>query len=111
MLSMMKLKTSKLIPKIPLQHFVAAASVGLVQDQVCLDLEYEEDVTAQVDMNLVMAQSENQTQFIELQGTAETKPFNADQLLQFCQLGQKGILELFAHQKTALAKAGVITLL
>ena len=65
-----------LVEEIPVTDFVSAVSVGIVQNQVLLDLEYEEDSQADVDMNFVMTGA---GLFIEVQGTAEHVPFSKDQ--------------------------------
>jgi len=88
------------LPRSPLREEVAAVSVGIVDGVPCLDLCYTEDSTAQVDLNLVMTGSGG---FVELQGTAEGAPFlraEADALLV---LAQRGIAELIARQRRALA--------
>jgi ribonuclease PH len=84
----------------PLLHNVAAVSVGIVNGQALLDLCYEEDVAAAVDMNLVMTETGD---FVELQGTGEESTFSADDLSQMLALGRIGMAELFAAQKSALA--------
>ena len=83
----------------PLEDSVAAVSVGLVDGQPMLDLCYQEDFAAEVDMNLVMTGS---GRFIEIQGTGEEATFSEDQLAQFLQLGKKGIRELTAYQNAVL---------
>ncbi len=84
----------------PLLNFVAATSVGIVGGYMMLDLDYSEDSIAEVDMNVVM---NGAGRFIELQGTAESKPFSRDQLSALLDLAQKGISELIELQKQALA--------
>ena len=83
----------------PLCDFVAATSVGIVQDEVLLDLCYTEDVQAQVDMNVVMT---GKGELIEVQGTAEEKPFNRTQMNKLLDYAEKGILELVDLQKNKL---------
>jgi len=78
---------------------LAAISVGLVRGKELLDLCYEEDSTAQTDMNIVMTES---GKFVEIQGTAEADPFTAETLLKMLTLSKKGILELIEMQKVAL---------
>ena len=94
-----KLKKSKIIDKIPIKDFVAATSVGIMGKDVLLDLCYEEDSKADVDMNIVMTGSK---EFIEIQGTAERKPFNKDQMDKLLSLAQKGIEELIDTQRSIL---------
>jgi ribonuclease PH len=86
----------------PLQHQVAAVSVGLVDGQACLDLNYQEDVAASVDFNVVM---NDQQQLIEVQGTAETESFSRHQLGQLLDLAEKGIKDFFVAQQQALQKS------
>lgn len=84
----------------PMNFMVSAVSVGIVDGAVLLDLDYHEDSSAQVDLNLVM--SEAQT-FIEIQGTAEKVPFSTAQLDEMIALGKKGCLELIDAQRKALS--------
>ena len=79
---------------------VAAASVGIVDGQAVLDLDYPEDSTAEVDMNVAMI---NGTKFAEVQASSEAAPFTADQLQQMLSLAQRGIRALIKLQKQALA--------
>lgn len=94
-----KLKKSGLISKIPIKDFVAATSVGIMGDNLLLDLAYDEDSKAEVDMNIVMTAAR---EFIEIQGTAERKPFNKDQMDKLLSLATKGIEELILIQKDIL---------
>ena len=84
----------------PVQDYVAATSVGIVDGARLLDLAYEEDSKAEVDMNIVMTGA---GKFIEVQGTAETLPFGRDALLELLDLGQSGIQKLIEMQKQAVA--------
>jgi ribonuclease PH len=70
--------------------------VGIIDNQILLDLEYEEDSRAEVDMNFVMTGS---GLFIEVQGTAERVPFNKEQLDQMTQLAVSGIQKIIDRQK------------
>jgi ribonuclease PH len=81
----------------PLRDFVAATSVGLVGGVPMLDLCYQEDSQAQVDMNVVMTGS---GQFVEIQATSERIPFDDAQLATLLSLGRKGIEQLIALQRT-----------
>ncbi len=83
----------------PILHGVAAASVGIVDKQVLLDLCYTEDAAAAVDLNLVMDDKEN---FIEVQGTGEESTFSQSQLNELLEMGKAGIKKLLAAQKAAL---------
>lgn len=78
---------------------VAAVSVGLVEDALLLDLDYREDVAAQVDANLVM---NARGEWIEVQATGERAPLTDAQLQQLLELGRRGIQELFTVQEAAL---------
>ena len=89
------------LPGSPLRHQVAAVSAGIVGDTPCLDLCYQEDSRAQVDMNIVMNE---QGQLIELQGTGEGRAFSREELDQLLALGEKGIRELMASQREALGE-------
>ena len=85
----------------PIIHQVAAVSAGIVDDQPCLDLCYQEDSHAQVDMNFVMNE---QREFIELQGTGEGRAFSRDELSTLMEYGMKGIAELMELQRKALGE-------
>ena len=98
------LKKKGLIKKWPLKDFVAAVSIGLVKGKPWLDLDYEKDSKADVDMNLVMT---GKGHFIEIQGTAEHKPFTERQLTLLKKLGAKGIKQLIQKQKGVLKAAGL----
>lgn len=87
------------VPEHPMNFFVSAISVGVVDGVVMLDLDYGEDSNADVDLNLVMSES---GEFIEIQGTAEKIPFSSDRLQEMLDLGRKGCLELVEAQKQAL---------
>jgi ribonuclease PH len=78
---------------------IAAVSVGIVQGHPILDLNYAEDSQAEVDLNLVMT---SEGQIIEIQGTAEGKPFSRAELDHMLILAEKGIQEVIALQKTVL---------
>lgn len=78
---------------------VAAVSVGMVGGRPCLDLNYEEDSRAEVDMNVIMTGS---GKFVEVQGTAELAAFSRDEMNSMMDLAEKGIRELTAFQNEAL---------
>lgn len=84
----------------PLKHQIAAVSVGLLQGEPFLDLDYLEDVAADTDCNIVLNES---LSLIELQATAEAGNFTRTQLNQILDYGEKGITELLALQRQALA--------
>jgi ribonuclease PH len=94
-----KIKDDGLIKKIPLLDYVAATSVGIYKGELILDLAYEEDSQAEVDMNIVMTGSD---EFIEVQGTCERKPFNKAQMDKLLVLAKKGIEELIEEQRALL---------
>ncbi len=84
----------------PLMEAVAAVSVGIVKGVPVLDLNYEEDSAAEVDMNFVMTASKR---FVEVQGTAEGKPFTIEEMDTMRNLAMSGIARLFEIQQRALA--------
>jgi len=94
-----KLKKQGAFGQLPLHDFVAATSVGIVNGQVRLDLAYEEDSTADVDMNVVKTRSGG---FVELQGTAEAEPFSDQDTADMLAAAEKGLAHLFELQQTAL---------
>ena len=85
-----------LITKNPLKDYLAAISVGMVNNQPVLDLNYEEDSTAEVDMNIVMTGSGN---LVEIQGTAEGNPFSVKNLDELVALAQQGTESLISLQR------------
>ncbi|MDI9441650.1 MAG: ribonuclease PH [Firmicutes bacterium] len=87
----------KLPEPVAVQDYLAAISLGIVDGQVLLDLCYEEDFAAQLDMNVVMTGS---GKIVEIQGTAETAPFSREELNALLDLAKKGILELVDMQKS-----------
>jgi len=91
-----KMKKEGKISKIPVSDYVAATSVGILNDTLMLDLCYEEDSKAQVDMNVVMTGS---GEFIEIQGTAERNPFSKDKMDKMLDFAKKGIEDLFSIQR------------
>ncbi len=95
------MKHEGLVDKIPVFDFVSAVSVGIVDDQALLDLEYEEDSRAEVDMNFVMTGS---GLFIEVQGTAEHKPFTKEQMDFMTRLATEGISRIIDIQKKIIGE-------
>jgi ribonuclease PH len=95
------MKSMGLISNIPLKNAVAATSVGIVRSNMMLDLCYEEDSQAEVDFNVVMT---DQGLFVEVQGTAENKPFSKDSLNGLIELADGGIKQLFEIQKNVIQK-------
>lgn len=86
----------------PIKDSVAAVSIGIINGKVLLDLSYEEDSKADVDMNFVMTGS---GKFIEVQGTAESAPFTKKQMERMAEMAQGGIRELLKAQKKVLASS------
>jgi len=89
-----------IIKEDPIKDAVAAVSIGIVEGKILLDLAYEEDSRADVDMNFVMTGS---GKFIEVQGTAESNPFTNKQMGRMTDIAQQGIRELLKAQKQVLA--------
>lgn len=96
-----KLYSDGLIKKMPIQNFVSAISVGIVNDECLLDICYEEDSNAQVDMNIIMT---DRGEFVEVQGTGEERPFSRKDLNKLLELGEKGNKELIRMQRAALGE-------
>jgi ribonuclease PH len=90
------------IKRNPLRDSVAAISVGILGEEVMLDLAYEEDSRAEVDMNVVATGA---GRFVEVQGTGEEGTFSTDELNELTALALSGIAELAAHQKQAIDRA------
>ena len=95
-LALERLRQTDLLKTIPVSDYLAATSVGIVEGVPLLDLAYEEDSRAEVDMNVVQTGS---GKFIELQGTAETRPFDRAALDELLGLAEKGIQQLVALQR------------
>ena len=93
------LKSEGVVPGEPLLDPIAAVSVGIIDGEICLDLPYEEDSRAEVDLNVVMQESGD---FVEIQGTGEHGLFGREQLNGMLDVAQKGCSELIAAQKAAL---------
>ena len=98
-LAMQKMVEAGTLTSAPIRDYVAATSVGIVDGEVLLDLNYEEDSRAEVDMNLVMTGSKK---IVEIQGTAEQHPFDDAQLKKMMDLARKGIESLVAKQQAML---------
>ncbi len=100
------LRRQGLLTGIPLRNFVAATSVGIVQGQgILLDLAYEEDSQAQVDMNVVMT---GDGRIVELQGTGEQSPFTQEEMLELLALGERGVRQLVEIQQDALGDVSTL---
>lgn len=92
------------LTKSPIKKLIAAVSVGVVQGEALLDLNYLEDKDAAVDMNLVMTED---GQFVEVQGCGEEQTFSEAELAAMLALGKKGIAELITAQRAAISSASV----
>jgi len=93
------LKKQGVLPFMPLNKMIAATSVGIMSGNMLLDLCYEEDYQAEVDFNVVMT---DKNEFVEIQGTAEGKPFSKEAADALLALAQQGITKLFKIQKQTL---------
>ncbi len=93
------LRKKGLFATLPVTDYVAAVSVGRVEGRVLLDLKYEEDSAADVDMNVVKT---GDGRFVEVQGTAEGQPFTAEEMAELMSAADKGIRDLVGLQKKAL---------
>ena len=100
-LAMKRMKDLALIKDIPITDYVAATSVGIVDGTALLDLAYEEDSKAEVDMNFVKT---GDGRFIELQGTAEGQPFDRRALDALMELADNGIKELIGMQRAIVGE-------
>ncbi|NFN95068.1 ribonuclease PH [Clostridium botulinum] len=83
----------------PIRNFVAAVSVGIVNEEKILDLCYQEDSKAKVDMNIIMT---DEGSFVEVQGTGEESPYTRAELNELLDLGEKGIKQMINVQKESL---------
>ncbi len=99
-LALKKLVAAGTLPRSPLREHVAATSVGIVEGNLLLDLDYQEDSQAEVDMNVVMTASGG---LVETQATAERKPYTREQLGAMLDLAEAGIRELLRAQTEMLA--------
>ena len=95
-LALEKMRERSIIASIPVSDYVAAISVGIVDNEPLLDLAYEDDSRAEVDMNIVKT---GNGRFIEVQGTAEATPFGRDALLTLLDLADHGIAQLVEKQR------------
>src|SRR5437870_3183873 len=103
-LALERLRAAGVVATLPLTGSVAGVSAGIVDGRQLLDLTYEEDHRAEVDLNVVMTGA---GRYVEVQGTAEGKPFTPAQLERLLELAAEGILALTAMQRETLAAAGV----
>ena len=93
------LMEEEIIAEWPINGYVAATSVGINQNEPIMDLCYEEDSTAEVDMNIVMT---DKGEIVEIQGTGEERPFTRDEFQKLLALGEDGVYQLINIQKEAL---------
>jgi ribonuclease PH len=98
-LAIHQLKKAKKISTFPLKRQIGAVSVGMIKGHPALDLDYSEDVAADVDFNVVMT---SEGSFMEVQGTAEGKPFSRDSLDDLLELATLGLDQLFAAQRETI---------
>lgn len=98
-LALAKLVAAGTLPKLPLVDYLAAISVGIVDQKLYLDLAYSEDSRAEVDMNIVMTGS---GKLVEVQGTAERAPFTQQSMQEMLALSASGIEQIVASQKQIL---------
>ena len=98
-LALEKLVAAGILPSVPLRDSVAATSVGIVDEELLLDLSYEEDSRAAVDMNVVMTGS---GRFVEIQATAEGRPFVGEELQRLLALAEHGVHGLAEQQQSLL---------
>ena len=99
-----KMVKNKQITHNPIKEAVGAVSVGICNNEILLDLEYEEDSKAQVEANFVLTESKK---IVEIQGTAEENPFTKDEYLSLMELAYKGIEQLIEIQKGAIKNAKI----
>ncbi|MFR9710129.1 ribonuclease PH [Paenibacillus sp. MB22_1] len=104
-LAMHKIAQKHALPKFPITDFLASVSVGIVGEDTLLDLNYEEDSKAKVDMNVVMT---GNGQFVEVQGTGEENPFSRAELDHMLELAEKGIREMIEQQREALGPIALL---
>ena len=98
-LALEKLKKENILDELPISDYVAAISIGILDGKETLDLSYEEDSQASVDMNIVMT---GKGKLIEVQGTAEGEPFSLKQMNNMIELAKKGMKKIFAAQNKIL---------
>ncbi len=91
-----RLVADQVLEKSPLKEYVAAISVGILNGEVILDLDYDEDSVAEVDMNVIMTEG---GQFVEIQGTGEEATYSHAELLKMLDVASQGIRELIDLQK------------
>ncbi|MDP6686111.1 MAG: ribonuclease PH [Candidatus Omnitrophota bacterium] len=100
--AILSLKKDGFVEEMPIKDYIAAVSVGIVKGEPCLDLEYEQDSNADVDMNVVMT---GKGAIVEIQGTAEKKVFSKKELNKLLALSESGIKKLISLQRKVLKLA------
>jgi len=95
------LKAEKKIETIPVKHFLGAISIGIVDGEMLLDLDYKEDSRAQVDMNMIMTE---RGEVVEIQGTAEERPFSMRNLTQLIKLAENGIQQVIEKEREIIGE-------
>jgi len=104
-LALKKMMDKEIIDEMPLEHLVSGVSVGIVEGEVLLDLDYNEDSKAEIDMNVVET---DKGQLVEIQATAEKESFSKKELSALLSLADKGIKEIIQIQREVLKKKGVV---
>jgi len=104
-LALKKMMDQELVSEMPLKHLVSGVSVGIVNGQMLLDLDYSEDSTADIDMNVIETDS---GQIVELQATAEKSPFIKKDFNELLVLAEKGIKKLIKIQKDILKEKSLL---
>jgi len=102
--ALQRLVAAGVVASLPMSGLVGAVSVGVVEAQAVLDLDYVEDSAAEVDFNVVMTDAGH---FVELQGTAEGRPFDREMVDRLIDLGAAGIRELHVAQRQAFGQLGI----
>lgn len=104
-LALNKMMDEHIIDQMPLQNLVSAVSVGMVNKNLLLDLDYHEDSSAEIDMNVVKTDTDK---IVEIQATAEKSPFTKKDFNTLLSLADKGIKELFRAQKEILKQRSLL---
>lgn len=104
-LALKKLLDEKIISQMPLKHLVCGVSVGLVEGEALLDLDYEEDFKAEIDMNVV---EDDKGELVEIQASAEKKTFSRKEFNTLLRLADKGIKGLIQIQREVLKKKSML---
>jgi ribonuclease PH len=104
-LAMNKLMEEGIIDRMPLKHLISAISVGIVEGQPLLDLDYSEDFNAETDMNVVATDS---GQIVEIQASAEKNPFSKKEFTSLLRLAEKGVKDLLTIQKKVLKEKSLM---